>query len=1445
MINLLSLVVNSKSDLTSYNYPFIYDFMEVSVADESYNKYIYIGNGVTYSSNWVLKETFSGDIISVKSFGAEGDGVTIDTEAFQNCANYCSSTGKTMFVPWSSGKYLIDRPIVPNRSSGLRVFIDGVIKNINPSFDRINLNGQVFFAGCLTYPYQSKIEDIGLGNTGSVYAETATQSEYLHRLTTKIYAGTKEIEVDNTLYNKLSIGEIVIIRSDLLAVDRTGEAEATATKRRYGVYDYSILNKIIEKKGQNVVVFEHPIDEDVTEARLVRFPTDPQVLSNYNLYIDGHQSDPRMPVGPIENFHLLGTGRGGVETTGNQSFIQATCLYNFSIRNIRILNAAGGLVCNSLNNGVIDGLYGNIRGSSLEIAFNSINVECRNIFPTSIGRGDRTNPNVSDGTNLLRNNGYGAIDSSGIIDYDFDAILYYSDNDQSGILYNKDDNNWNYFLATQSIWLGPTAVNTNYLTASGWGSDFYVPVGSVNGITMSKALTLNKSTINIHEGARNISLENSSVVIGNDYDFIDQDLNLVGSNIRINNLSVYSNKYIAINSGDILEGDSLSIGNVTKDGDVPFKLNDIDVSNVFTSGRPVNSIVSVNECPLFSSEDTTSISVSGKLNGIFNRIDSEYIISGVEKGVKTNIILSEGYLEMEKNKKITIVGFTGDWDIINGKWRVIDYDSNNLLITIDVDSTTIESSTFSGSPKVNIAQHYLLVAEDNSSSIVRFSDSIESVYSRYPLYYSSSLSAILVFSYKGATAIGLTSSHESGWYLAPTQGNSIEFPSVPGFGLTGSSDFQNVLSESNDIDFSSFSNSDNLIYLSQCGYGIYGPVGVFSDSTGDSISFVPNIPERTVTGIKFNKIQSKRSALRSLYIRGGLNNTYNDINFDYFVPSDVNTSNVPLTRFLIDIATKNPQFILGNKINNVQTKDPTLSTLRELVRDQGISNIIRNISDVTSMEWSKLYRRYFRQTIGGTLRNIFDYSPTLGVELPLISGKITGDELITFDTLNWSGAAAYRLGYGLKINISGVTKGSPVLNIKGGNPTKTPSVNILTDSERFNQTLSWTTSITGTSVTPNTHLNPINNIKNADTLTFASNVSSRLNQNLNLSKQQDYTFSIYAKSDTNKKFRLRGPNLQLSDDFTTSSTWQRFSYTFQTPTTINSNIVSVYNDSDGLAGSIVIWGAQLELGSTASAYTRNVDTNLISNLDDIQFIKLPYNTSFDLNVDLKILDPIDQKYTSLFITGITSSNWNGTSSTQLTVDRKVDLQVGRDLFIDGATGTWSGISGSHTILNSVSEFNPVRTLIEIDLNSDSIDFTNYDKLSYIDYINPIGNWCIMSWDLKHDQSHGISRYYEKSSHADKYGPPYVFVCGDDDISQTDESGLGFWDGNEIKMVVAFPSVNTPVNGVIKPSFSSNSVRFDLLSSGGTRQIAFEVETLPDEELNIYSYSVEPYGNIKN
>jgi len=123
---------------------------------------------------------------------------------------------------------------------------------------------------------------------------------------------------------------------------------------------------------------------------------------------------------------------------------------------------------------------------------------------------------------------------------------------------------------------------------------------------------------------------------------------------------------------------------------------------------------------------------------------------------------------------------------------------------------------------------------------------------------------------------------------------------------------------------------------------------------------------------------------------------------------------------------------------------------------------------------------------------------------------------------------------------------------------------------------------------------------NATTLNFGSGNESLVFYNYG-SGSSTFTTSVWARSDSGKKFCFRhwdGSAAVRSSDFTTTSEWQRFDYTFTSPI-VNFGIC---NQSAGGVGSIEIWGAQAELGSYATSYIPTYGSSVSRVVDDISTI---------------------------------------------------------------------------------------------------------------------------------------------------------------------------------------------------------------------------------------------------
>jgi hypothetical protein len=146
--------------------------------------------------------------------------------------------------------------------------------------------------------------------------------------------------------------------------------------------------------------------------------------------------------------------------------------------------------------------------------------------------------------------------------------------------------------------------------------------------------------------------------------------------------------------------------------------------------------------------------------------------------------------------------------------------------------------------------------------------------------------------------------------------------------------------------------------------------------------------------------------------------------------------------------------------------------------------------------------------------------------------------------------------------------------------------NLLQQSETFDNA-SWGI-LNSASVSANTTTAP-NGTTTADTLTFSANPSSTIYQSIT-SPAGETTLSIYAKTASGtKQFRLRidAPSGNASGNFTATTEWQRFDFSLTTGSAgVNFYII---NDSAGTAGSIYIWGAQLNIGLTAKPYFPTTD----------------------------------------------------------------------------------------------------------------------------------------------------------------------------------------------------------------------------------------------------------------
>ena len=162
------------------------------------------------------------------------------------------------------------------------------------------------------------------------------------------------------------------------------------------------------------------------------------------------------------------------------------------------------------------------------------------------------------------------------------------------------------------------------------------------------------------------------------------------------------------------------------------------------------------------------------------------------------------------------------------------------------------------------------------------------------------------------------------------------------------------------------------------------------------------------------------------------------------------------------------------------------------------------------------------------------------------------------------------------------TRQSSATYVDGDGVIRTAVTNLFLQSEDFSTT--WTKPISVT-ITVNQTTAPDGSLT-ADLIEGTGN-NNFVNQPISLVSGTTYTISAYIKSAGLSKdtFRLFGDSIQFSDNFTATSSWQRFEFTFTATATGTRNGFVTRDSSDNPLG-IYIWGAQLEQSSTVGQYVK-------------------------------------------------------------------------------------------------------------------------------------------------------------------------------------------------------------------------------------------------------------------
>jgi hypothetical protein len=262
-------------------------------------------------------------------------------------------------------------------------------------------------------------------------------------------------------------------------------------------------------------------------------------------------------------------------------------------------------------------------------------------------------------------------------------------------------------------------------------------------------------------------------------------------------------------------------------------------------------------------------------------------------------------------------------------------------------------------------------------------------------------------------------------------------------------------------------------------------------------------------------------------------------------------------------------------------------------------------------------------------------------------------------------------------------------------------MNLLTFSEQFDNA-AWVPS--AVSITANSIIAP-NGTQTADTLTTTSVFNSfRQTADITVTASTTYTLSFYAYrgTATDAKYSIfnstAGSDIVASTSYfsqTVAGAWSRVTLTFTTPVGCTSIRVFLLRDT-GVLGSISIWGAQLELGSTATTYNPTTVKNLLGfteNFDNAAWTKSNAFVQTNLLLQSEAFDSASWFKQGATVTANTTVAPNGSMTADTIaaagggfsqyVNQEVAAAAGQQLtysfYILKTTGTTNGLYGGFSV----------------------------------------------------------------------------------------------------------------------------------------------------------------------
>lgn len=167
--------------------------------------------------------------------------------------------------------------------------------------------------------------------------------------------------------------------------------------------------------------------------------------------------------------------------------------------------------------------------------------------------------------------------------------------------------------------------------------------------------------------------------------------------------------------------------------------------------------------------------------------------------------------------------------------------------------------------------------------------------------------------------------------------------------------------------------------------------------------------------------------------------------------------------------------------------------------------------------------------------------------------------------------------------------------------------NLLLRSEEFDNA-SWT-KLVGATVSPNTTVAP-NGTTTADTISLTATAISRVEQATTVTSGTTYTLSVWMRvASGTLSVRLQGIDTGTGSAFTVTTDWQRFSLVGVASSGTRYPAIA----TDGTAGDVFVWGAQLEAGSFATSYIPTVASQVTRTADVALMQGANFSNWYNLN----------------------------------------------------------------------------------------------------------------------------------------------------------------------------------------------------------------------------------------